>query len=495
MEAGAALAEVMVRILFSIGAWGSAVSLLLLILTHCLGPRSSAVRYWLYYAALGIPLLFAVLAALPPDNALSKDAAGQVLGAEILRLVPDRPDAGLLERSPTARMTRHVLAALWLSGMGVVALSRVAGRIALARAFGGTKRTATASISAAADALRARLGIAREVRVWLSGGNPMPFTTGVVCPCVILPLEAASWPEVQVRSVLSHELMHVRRRDVSLFALARIVALPSWFSPVTLLALRGMKKARESACDRGAVGCGVRPSDYAKVLLEMASGPRGASFSAATMSMAQGSRLGSRVHDVLAPAHETRTARFFRTAAVVSLTLVALLGTGYLAVSWEAGTGRRSAMPGMAFRDPLGETPHRVSMGFGDGPDPFSGARSFHNGIDLVCIPPGSGERVLATADGRVSKVDFDREGSGTVVFVDHGPYVSFYAHLEGVLVAEGQRVRAGDAIGTLGNTGRSTGSHLHFGVFKPDGGDAVTRADCLDPLSILPGLATGGGT
>jgi len=104
------------------------------------------------------------------------------------------------------------------------------------------------------------------------------------------------------------------------------------------------------------------------------------------------------------------------------------------------------------------------SHGFGWRKDPFTGRRQFHRGIDLVA---DLGTPIRATADGIVSRASRVPD-YGKVVDVSHGyGYVTRYGHMSEILVRPGQRVRRGDVIGRVGSTGRSTGPHVHYEVFR----------------------------
>lgn len=103
-----------------------------------------------------------------------------------------------------------------------------------------------------------------------------------------------------------------------------------------------------------------------------------------------------------------------------------------------------------------------VSSGFGYRTDPFTLKRKMHNGIDLAHtrrIP------ILASGDGSVAAVYRD-SGYGRVVVVDHGfGFTTRYAHLSRISVETHQLVRRGEAIGSMGRSGRTTGNHLHYEV------------------------------
>ncbi|MFO7842724.1 MAG: M23 family metallopeptidase [Bacteroidales bacterium] len=106
---------------------------------------------------------------------------------------------------------------------------------------------------------------------------------------------------------------------------------------------------------------------------------------------------------------------------------------------------------------------NRISDYFGSRNDPFTGKRTMHHGMDFTG-PEGS--HIFATGDGVVVDAGYSFYGYGNRVTIDHGyGYVTVYAHLKDINVKEGQEVTRGDVIGTLGNTGRSTGAHLHYEV------------------------------
>ena len=107
---------------------------------------------------------------------------------------------------------------------------------------------------------------------------------------------------------------------------------------------------------------------------------------------------------------------------------------------------------------------YHFSSPFGYRSDPFWGFSKLHTGTDLSCKP---GNPVYATGDGVVYKVEKDpHKGYGLNIILDHGfGYRSRYAHLSRIDVVPGQKVSRGDCIGASGNSGRSSGPHLHYEV------------------------------
>lgn len=104
-----------------------------------------------------------------------------------------------------------------------------------------------------------------------------------------------------------------------------------------------------------------------------------------------------------------------------------------------------------------------VTAGFGERLDPFSGEDAFHAGVDIAAP---SGTPVRATADGIILEAGREEAGYGNEIVIDHGDGIATrYGHLRRIFVVEGQEVKQGQIIGTVGMTGRATGPHLHYEV------------------------------
>ncbi|MFV8413592.1 M23 family metallopeptidase [Vibrio owensii] len=105
----------------------------------------------------------------------------------------------------------------------------------------------------------------------------------------------------------------------------------------------------------------------------------------------------------------------------------------------------------------------QVSSSFGKRKHPISGLRKFHQGTDLVCR---TGDPVVAPADGVIETVRPSSKGAGNLLTIRHSyGFMTSYAHLERFKGRSGQFIRKGEVIATCGNTGYSTGAHLHYEV------------------------------
>lgn len=123
----------------------------------------------------------------------------------------------------------------------------------------------------------------------------------------------------------------------------------------------------------------------------------------------------------------------------------------------------------------------RMASGFGWRSDPFTKARKMHKGMDFTA-PRGT--PIYASGDGKVIRADNKSSGYGKHIRIEHGyGYLSLYAHLSKYNVSKGQKVKRGDLIGFVGNTGRSQAPHLHYEVWK-DG-------DKINPINFYYGSLT----
>ncbi|MCQ2143765.1 MAG: M23 family metallopeptidase [Bacteroidales bacterium] len=126
---------------------------------------------------------------------------------------------------------------------------------------------------------------------------------------------------------------------------------------------------------------------------------------------------------------------------------------------------------------------YHISSPFGRRVDPHYHYTKMHTGVDFSMKP---GQRVYAVGDGVVSDVRFELFGYGHSVVIDHGfGYKTRYAHMKYISVAQGMKVKRGDCIGESGNTGKSTGPHLHFEViYKGDHVNPMNYMDLEMPVS-----------
>jgi len=124
---------------------------------------------------------------------------------------------------------------------------------------------------------------------------------------------------------------------------------------------------------------------------------------------------------------------------------------------------------------PVSVNDYWFSSGFGWRRSPFTGLKEFHNGLD---ISSSKGTPIISPADGTVVKRGYDKY-LGKFLKIDHGRnIVTTYGHLSAYNVSPGQKVHRGDIIAAMGNSGLSTGNHLHYMIKVND--------RCVNPLHYI---------
>lgn len=116
-----------------------------------------------------------------------------------------------------------------------------------------------------------------------------------------------------------------------------------------------------------------------------------------------------------------------------------------------------------------------ITSPFGYRMDPFTLKPSYHNGID---ISGHANDPIYVTADGVVESVGWDPTGGNNIIVNHSDGLKTRYMHLNEILVGKGDKVKKGQQIGRMGSTGRSTGTHLHYGVMK--------NGETIDPRPYL---------
>ncbi len=117
-----------------------------------------------------------------------------------------------------------------------------------------------------------------------------------------------------------------------------------------------------------------------------------------------------------------------------------------------------------------------ISMYYGQNENPFYGSWYLHKGLDISTFRMG--DPVVATADGKVANIGYDPSYGNNIILEHKHGFFTRYAHLQSVRVQKGQKVQQGQVIGYLGNTGLTTGPHLHYEVHL--------GTETIDPLRFL---------
>lgn len=150
-----------------------------------------------------------------------------------------------------------------------------------------------------------------------------------------------------------------------------------------------------------------------------------------------------------------------------ALRTTAMSGAATLGISMNGITGRQTLTTAdwlkLTFAPNLWPVEGRITGSFGERIDPFNGEGAFHRGVD---IHADYGSPIIAPADGTVVFAA-QESGYGRLVQIDHGHgFITRFGHMSAFAVVSGQDVHRGDIIGYVGQSGRSTGPHLHYEVW-----------------------------
>ncbi len=192
------------------------------------------------------------------------------------------------------------------------------------------------------ERLSREMGLARAVELRQSPSIKAAITTGIWRPVVIIPSGSGLWPDNRKRLVLSHELAHIKRWDGLIETLAIAATVAYWFNPVIWRAIKQLRIERERDCDNAVLGAGAKPSDYAELLMKIASDlgtSSGPAWSYVTIS--QGSNLKERLMSILDPKIDRKrgTRRSILLSGLIALVLIVPLSTSGL---WNVNADEKS---------------------------------------------------------------------------------------------------------------------------------------------------------
>lgn len=286
----------------------------------------------------------------------------------------------------------------------------------------------------------------------------------VVLPTTVL----GALSEAQCHLIIAHEQAHIARRDPVYFSVLAWIDVVFWLNPFIRQQTENCRAAAELAVDARIVAAAPQMrKTYAKALVTVLQHTAGnalhgvpAVFSARNKGVAR-----MRINQIMRTRPHPRK-RYGAMAAAAAL-ILPLTGA-----QWALAAANMAASADFVMLPLTG----KVSSHYGEKPNPKNGRVRHHRGIDIIA-PMGT--KIVAPAAARVQRVAYADVGYGNVLELDHGDNtITRYAHLEGIDVAVGDRVRAGQAVARVGSSGQSTGPHLHLEV--------LVDGKRVDPASVL---------
>lgn len=444
--------------------------------------------------AAGLSGLFSIGVSATPAAGTETADSGYSLGEESGGTVPF---PGELRTFPWAA----AVFAVWMTGVLVLSVVVCRRLIAFRRI---TRRAVSLTGGGIADAVERwkRIHrIRRPVRIVTSDLCLSPFTIGIRRPVIHIPSAALKRdnPDL-IESIIGHELAHVKTLDAFWIRVQNVLQVVYFFNPALWASVSRMHLLRECLADDMVIaGRRLSPETYGLGLLAVL---KWNVFGAESLGLLP--EFGSSRRKIMKRIENIKSGRpsiIGGKGVTIAAAGTLLLGLFLLPMAGAGrGTVTRAVLQGSdgsvlvssgaftpdetpvvreaaRYGSPLpGKT---VTAGFGPMRDPYTGKEMDHSGVD---IKASRGSAVRAIEDGKAVKAVTEYQadqGKGRFVLLAHADGMSsLYSHLDSVLVSEGQTVKRGDVIGTVGSTGRSTGPHLHLEIRK---GDAA-----IDPASVI---------
>lgn len=206
----------------------------------------------------------------------------------------------LVEPEGTSTTWIGPLMLIWSIGLLLLGGRMIASTLALLHLRRSGQRLTSGPLLDALTGARHELQYDRPVALYLDGRRTMPMSWGILGGKVLLPAEATTWSPSQLKAVLLHEVGHLKRRDPLVQVLVQAACALHWFNPLVWLSAWRLRVERERACDDLVLESGMRATDYAQYLLDVAAGYRSPAFSSASaVAMARQTRLEGRLRAIM----------------------------------------------------------------------------------------------------------------------------------------------------------------------------------------------------
>ncbi len=324
---------------------------------------------------------------------------------------------------------------------------------------------------------RTRIGVNRRPRYVFSHIVSSVCVYGFFRPVIVMPMHLLDRVSIEDAALMgAHEMAHIKRGDVALFALCSVAKAVFWFNPFMHQICARANLTAEQGADALVLARGVNRRQYAHCFVQ------GLRIAADARNGFAGELIPSFTPFDKRSRRQRLDAILSGTVEPSALTLSTKIGlsAGAMIAAGLAFAQAAFAVAPPAIEDALTVRPveGKVTSKYGAQDRVFGDSGRTHTGID---IKAPRGTPVRAAGRGKVTDATNAYRGEkswGNIVVIDHGHgVVTRYAHLDSYLVNKGDYVKAGDVIGAVGSTGKSTGPHLHFEI--------ISEGENIDPTPI----------
>ena len=362
------------------------------------------------------------------------------------------PDAGVAGQMWLPVSLSTLFMALLASGWALRAICAVRAQVRLQTLKAAATPAESAELAHLSRQWAGRSGIKTPPSIMQVERLASPFTAGIQESRIYLPQHLIGSGHEGM--IIAHESIHIARGDQFTRPLERIVADLLWFSPFAWMARRRLDYLREASCDAATIGMTGSPGAYARALVDVARQQSDRTpLPVGAFILRDKSSLKRRVSSVMSEPRPS-PARMSWAAGLTAL----------LAVPLALAQGIKANGPSDVFTHPI-VAAGKITSTFGERKDPLTGKTRWHAGIDIA---GELGEPVMTPASGKVVYADYKAGYGRTVLLELEDGRRLLFGQLQKIKVKEGTMLDAGQYVGLLGKSGRSTGPHLHFEVLKP---------------------------
>jgi murein DD-endopeptidase MepM/ murein hydrolase activator NlpD len=317
------------------------------------------------------------------------------------------------------------------------------------------------------DSLRTLFKIKHKVKILISMESGSPFVWGFIKPVIVLPENYKNWSDEKLEHVFLHELAHIKRYDFLTNMAHQIISSLFTINPLSYGFYKRLELEREMLCDELVVEYGKKPEKYASDLLEIARDLLKNRTDRKMVGFAKGKYLKTRLESILNKKNKEK--KQSKGISFIIYVLIFILFSPIFTLNVIYGQDDNLFIPNSR---PIKNSKFVISSEFGVMQKNKSlKLAKKHQGLD---IRAKLGTNVYAAASGYI-KFSGENGNYGLFISISHKKdtvnsfYETSYAHLSNVFVKEGQFVNKGELIAETGNSGLSTGPHLHFQI-KKDG-------------------------
>lgn len=334
---------------------------------------------------------------------------------------------------------------------------------------------------------RVRLRIWRNIRLVSSDQCSFIYTMGSFRPIIFIPRYMINESNIQhLEIAIAHEIAHIKRFDDVAMVIQSIIQRLFFFNPILWACNHFMRQSRELCCDQEVLQKGIfKAYTYCENLIALVS-QHSECAEVPAFGQNQKAILEKRFSFINGDNSMKKTNKQLTLMAISILGAVALPMAPFSTLALERGAASASTALERSCKSTYAIPVKQgwISSGYGARAWPVGaekGKQKFHRGIDIA---GKSGTPVYAVSAGMVLEAvedyrnsDKPKYGKHLILAHDDGRR-SHYMHLESIGVQEGQTVREGAVIATMGNTGQTTGPHLHLEIYL-DG-------EHIDPLELI---------